>query len=500
MKSPIITDNSRRAKTNPDQSSLISYSTVKSCASSERKTQVKVACKVLCEMREDESSKLAMKFTQLRIVLATQSLLHKLQKYKSSKLQTYFWILQQERKTIQHNSFLDLNQTISLTPVMDDLQNNQIREQIQQDQYPQISTTTVIVLFHLLKKLINQQQKLTLKKIKAQSNFCKGITQITNLIKNYQKRSYYLCIFNLMRCNQNKKVLKTSVLDQNQEIPPENQMEEEISQQQEEMSMKEQLAIKFASITIITTMLNEKIQKQQFQLFFNIIRGQFQLNKQLSFSQMNEITQIYEQPFLDQNHIVLGTQLLCQIFNIKLKDYFQEIKTYKLTSKHKNGDFINILLQNKNVEQSINNSYEDLYTQRVLYSQSKNDEEENENEIQILENNDQFKMPCSLQHITDIDDSYKEEDQKISEVFNEKELPQQKVIVQNNKHQDLIKNAVKSYCTQQQQIKQSVQVTPRTQQHDQLKEIQENKKQQQQFYIPHIIGICMIVFIILILQ
>lgn len=34
MKSPIVTDNGRRTKTNPDQSSLISYSTIKSCASS----------------------------------------------------------------------------------------------------------------------------------------------------------------------------------------------------------------------------------------------------------------------------------------------------------------------------------------------------------------------------------------------------------------------------------------------------------------------------------
>ena len=37
MKSPIVTENGRRAKTNPDQSSLISYSTNKSCASSVNK-------------------------------------------------------------------------------------------------------------------------------------------------------------------------------------------------------------------------------------------------------------------------------------------------------------------------------------------------------------------------------------------------------------------------------------------------------------------------------
>ncbi|CAD8201409.1 unnamed protein product [Paramecium octaurelia] len=491
MKSPVVTDNCRRAKTNPDQSSLLSYSVAKSCASSERKTQVKVACKVLCEMREDESSKLAMKFTQLRIVLATQSLLHKLQKYKSSKLQTYFWILQQERKTIQPNGFLDLNQTISLPPAMDDLSNNQIREQIQQDQSQQIPIASAIVLSHLLKRLVNQQQRLTLKRIRAQSNFIKGITQIKNLIKKCQKRTFYLSILNIMRCNQNRKVFKTSVLDQDHEIVPQDQMEEQIIQQPEEMSMKEQLAIKFASITILTSILNEKIKKQQFQLFFNIIKGHFQLNKQLSFSQMNEITQIYEQSFLDQNPIATGSQRLSRIIQLKLKDYFNEIRACQTTGELKNGYSINTILQNKNSEQSMNNSYEDLYTQRVLPSQSKQDEENNEEEIQTLGNSEQFKMPCSLQHITDIEDSYQKQSEEQIEV------PKERVIVQKNKHTDLIKNAVKSYCTQQ-QTKHIVQGTPRTQQLEQKK--QENKKQVGLFYIPHIIGVCMIVLIILILQ
>ncbi|CAD8123525.1 unnamed protein product [Paramecium sonneborni] len=503
MKSPFVIENERRTKTNPDQNSLISYSTTKSYASSERKTQVKVACKVLCEMREDESSKLAMKFTQLRIVLATQSLLHKLQKYKSAKLQTYFWILQKDRKTIQANGFLDLNQTISLPPVIEDLSNNQIRQQIQPDQYQEIPIATGIVLNHVLNKIVNQQQRQALKRIKYQSNYCKGLLKISNFVKECQIRSQYLSILNIMRYHQNKKILKTSVLDQNQMIQQED--EESSINQQEEMTLKEQLAIKFASTTMLSSILNEKIKKHQFSLFFNIVRGQFQ-NKQLSFSQTNEITQI-EQSFLEQNpnRIEIGTQRLYSILNEKLKEYFLEIKTFQQENEQENRDTVNTLISKKSSEQSDNDSYQDLYTQRILPTQSKQFEQETENGLQISERNMEFKMPCSLQHITDIDDSTKEGEQKKQESELEQQQQQQqqqrKVIQQKNKNQDLIKNAVKSYCNQQQR-KQSFQETPRISQWDQsqVKDVQENKKEIKRFYIHYMIGICMTVLIILILQ
>ncbi|CAD8104555.1 unnamed protein product [Paramecium primaurelia] len=495
MKLSIETENCRRTKTNPDQNSIISYSTNKSCNSSERKTQVKVACKVLCEMREDESSKLAMKFTQLRIVLATQSLLHLLQKYKSAKLQSYFWIIQQERKTTKHNGFIVPNQTISLQPVIKDLSNHQIRVQIYLMQYQQIPTVTAIVLNHVLNKIIIQQQKSIFKRIKAQSNIYKAITQIKNFIQQCQKRSQYIGLINIMKCNQNRKIQKTSVLDQNHEIQSEDELSEQIIDHPEEMTIKEQLAIKFASTTIISSILNEKIKKQQFALFFNILRGQFQ-NKQLNLSQTNEITQIYEQSYLDQDPILIGTSHLCSVVYARLKDYQQEIKKVNQNKELLIEDSLHTLILCKHSEQSNNNSYEDLYTQRILPSQFKHEEEENDNEIQILENNNYFKMPCSLQHITDIDilDSTKEIEQKIQDT----QQIQSKI---KNKHQDLIKNAVKSYCNQQQR-KNSLQGTPRTQQREENREnvIKKSKKQDKQLYIIPIIGICMIALIFLILQ
>ncbi|CAD8121137.1 unnamed protein product [Paramecium sonneborni] len=501
MKSPIVTENCRRTKTNPDQSSLISYSTNKSCVSSELKTQVKVACKVLCEMREDESSKLALKFTQLRIVLATQSLLHKLQKYKSAKLQTYFWILKQERKTLYTNGFVDLNEIKYLPPVIEDLSNNQIRQQISQEQQQEIPTAKVIVLYHILNKLLSQQQKQSFKRIKSQSNYCRAILQITNFIKQCHKRSQYLSIINIMRCNQNRKILKTSVLDQNHMIQPEE--EQSTIQQEVEMSIKEQLAIKFASTTILSSILNEKIKKHQFSLFFNIVRGQL-LNKQLSFSQTNEITQIYEQSFIDQNpnRINNGTQRICLILNARLKDYFIEIKTYRSKNEFQNVDTVNTLISKKSSELSDSDQYQDLYTQRILPSQSQQYEQENENEIQISEGNNEFKMPCSLQHINDIDDSTKEGEQNKQE--DEMQQQQSKIIEQKTKNNDLIKNAVKSYCNKEQK-KQVLQETPRISQIDkcQMRDEQQNKKRKQvmkQFQILYMIGICISILIILILQ
>ncbi|CAK68671.1 unnamed protein product (macronuclear) [Paramecium tetraurelia] len=335
MKSLIVTQNCRRTKTNPDQSSIVSYSTNKSCVSSDRKTQVKVACKVLSEMREDESSKLAMKFTQLRIVLATQSLLHVLQKYRSAKLQTYFWIIQQERKTTPHHCFQDLTQAISLPPGLDDISNHQNRVQTQQDSYQQMPTATAIVFYEILNKIVMQQQKSTFKRIKEQSNIYKAITKITKFIKQCQKRSYYLALFNIMRSNQNRKICKISVLDQNHEIPSEEEQQEQIIDHHEEFSIKEQLAIKFASTTIITSILNEKIKKQQFALLFNMMRGQFQ-NKQLSLMRTNEITQIYEQPYLEQILlkqvliIFVMQSIIDQTVIYKILKHFNQIMSYFL--------------------------------------------------------------------------------------------------------------------------------------------------------------------------
>ncbi|CAD8193436.1 unnamed protein product [Paramecium octaurelia] len=495
MKSLIVTENCRRTKTNPDQTSIVSYSTNKSCASSERKTQVKVACKVLSEMREDESSKLAMKFTQLRIVLATQSLLHILQKYRSAKMQTYFWIIQQERKIRPNHYFYDLTQPISLPRVIDDISNHYNRQLTQQDSYQQMPNATTIVLCQILNKIVMQQQKSTFKRIKEPSNIYKAITQITKFINQCQNRFQYLVLFNIMRSNQNRKICKTSVLDQNHEILSEEEQYEQSIVHPDEFSIKEQLAIKFASTTIITSILNEKIRKLQFALLFNMMRGQFQ-NKQLSLMRTNEITQIHEQSYLDDNPTLRGSSHLCSVVYKRLSAYLQDIKTFQFDNELQIGDSLNTLILHKHSEESHYNSYGDLYTQRIVLSQYRNEEEENDSEIRTLENSKDFKMPCSLQHITDIEieESTNEGEQKTQNT----EKTQQKI---KNKNQDLIKNAVKSYCKMQKRKHNQLEGSRTLQMiESREKEMKKVKYLDRHFYILSIIGLCMITLIFLILQ
>ncbi|CAK68670.1 unnamed protein product (macronuclear) [Paramecium tetraurelia] len=113
-----------------------------------------------------------------------------------------------------------------------------------------------------------------------------------------------------------------------------------------------------------------------------------------------------------------------------------------------------------------------------------------------LENCEGFKMPCSLQHIKDIEieEPTNGGEQKIQDT----EKTQLKV---KNKHQDLIKNAVKSYCNMEQR-KHSQQERSRTLQRRESREkvVKEVKQNFRHVYIFAIIGLCMITLIFLILQ
>ncbi|CAD8111556.1 unnamed protein product [Paramecium primaurelia] len=443
MKSSLVTENGRRTKTTPDQSSLISYSSRKSCLSSERKTQVKATCKVLCEMREDQSSNLAVKFTQLQIVLATQSIIQVISKLKSAKLQTYFWILLQDRRIIQQFGQNHSIESISLPQVVADWSylQNQHKNRLKQRHLNQNPSTWILI--QVLNKIKQKQQRSFYKLMNLHLKLCKGTLLLLKVIKKHhykQKCSSYLCIIQFVQNKQNCNSLDNSEQDFN---PIQLQKQQKKDSNIEVISVKEQLAIKFASTTMLASLLNQKHIKIHFYFFLNFLRCQqnkSQFIRDINLYQGIEVSQVnYDQSSLQENQQIIAAQNLHSFLFIKLQNYFQAIKIFHLKNNYQINDAMNSMIINKNCD--LSNSFEDLNTQRILVTNLQVDENE---DLGFQNSVEQKKQISSLQNITEIEESTKSSKALILE---EQQQNKKKKKNQNNK----IKNAIKSYCNMQQQ-------------------------------------------------
>ncbi|CAD8210300.1 unnamed protein product [Paramecium octaurelia] len=446
MKSSLVTENGRRTKTTPDQSSLISYSSRKSCLSSERKTQVKATCKVLCEMREDQSSKLAVKFTQLQIVLATQSIIQVISKFRSAKLQTYFWILLQDRRIIHPSPQNHSIESISLPQVVDDWSYLQIQNKTKLKQRHHNQSPSPWILMQVLNKIKQKQQRSFYQLMNQNAKICQGTLLLRKFIKklhNLQKCSSLLCIVQFAQNYQNCSLLDCSKQDSDS-MQIQQQQQKDINI--EEISIKEQLAIKFASTTILASLLNSKHINLNFYFFLNFLRCQqnkSQFIRDVNLYQGIEVSQVnYDQSSLQENQQVIAAQNLHSFLFIKLQNYFQAIKIFHLKNDYQIAETMNTMIINKHCD--LSNSFEDLNTQRILVA---NFQEEEIEQSQVKNSTEQKKI-SSFQNITEIEESTKStkavivEEQQLQPSLNNKKKKKK-----NNK----IKNAIKQYCSIQSQ-------------------------------------------------
>ncbi|CAD8122087.1 unnamed protein product [Paramecium sonneborni] len=446
MKSSLVTENGHRTKYNHDQNSIISYSSSKSCLSSERKTQVKATCKVLWEMREDHSSKLAVKFTQLQIILATQSIIQVISKFKSVKLQTYFWILLQDCKVLQQSPQHHSLKSISLTQVVQDFSYSNIRSKIKSKQLHYSLTSSISILMQVLNQIKQKQQRALFLQLKQKHKLLKGTLLLFKFIKKHQHQQQcnsFLAIMLYHQIQQNCNSLDSSNQDfHSMQLQKKQQQDNNI----EVISIKEQLAIKFASTTILTSLLYDKHRQINFFFFLNLLRykqNQFQFIRDLNLSQDIEVNQVfYDQSSKQENQKTLGAQNLHQFLLIKIQNYFEAIKIFHLKNNNQIGDAMNTMIINKNCD--LSNSIEDVNFQRIRESNLRIKEVEERVNNDDVEN----KKISSLQNIIDIEESTNSTKEMIPSMQSKQQsMGSKKRKDRNNK----IKNAIKCYCKQQQQ-------------------------------------------------
>ncbi|CAD8109974.1 unnamed protein product [Paramecium primaurelia] len=203
MKSSLVTKNGHRTKKNSDHNSKFSYSSCKSCLTSERQTQVKATLKVLYEMREDQSSKLAVKFTQLQISLATQSIIHLISKFKFAKLQTYLRILIQD--SIIRQPSLYAIESISLPKDIDDFLLIQIKHKPEYKQRHHFKTQKGWILMQTLNKLKQKYNGFYFNSLINILNYAKELRKFTNSSQNILNNNnvdhyFFLCNLNRIIC------------------------------------------------------------------------------------------------------------------------------------------------------------------------------------------------------------------------------------------------------------------------------------------------------------
>ncbi|CAD8201602.1 unnamed protein product [Paramecium pentaurelia] len=480
MKSSLVTENGHRTKTNPDHNSKFSYSSCKSCLTSERQTQVKATCKVLYEMREDQSSKLTVKFTQLQIVLATQSIIQLISKFKSAKLQTYLRILIQD--SIFRQPSLHPIKSIPLPKDIDDCLQIQIKHKPEYKQRHHFQTQKGWILMQTLNKLKQKQQRFLFQLINKHIKLCKGTQKIIKFIKKYNKQQQCRSLIFIMQINQNY------LFEYNWKDIEQTQLQ--LIQKQDSsielISIKEQLAIKLASTTNFTSLLNEKYRKMNFYFFLKFLRYQNNQSQLISNLQQGiEINQSnYNQSYIQENQQIIAAQNLHSFLFIKLQNYLQTIKIFHLKNDYQMIDTMNNMIINSN--------------SNLKYSfDIKRNLDNNQKSFDMGINNFGVqKQISSLQNISDIDESTKsiiQENQPLEQCLNKKKTKNQ-----HNK----IKNAIKSYCNLQLQNRVGKENTIKVENFDLIKR-QGMRKQQlnhNQLYTPYLLIVVMTILLILFLK
>ncbi|CAD8070711.1 unnamed protein product [Paramecium primaurelia] len=328
-----------------------------SSQSSQRNSAIKATLKVYSEMREDQSCKLAMRFTQLKIVLATHKIVGICHKIKSIRIQHYFDVLLLT-KTSNTNPIPILNknqqgQIQYLTPptkkknvkfqpkysiapclLIKSIYNKRVRNYFyiilynQNKKNQQISFNTI--LFQLFRKKQTQNFQILKTRIQQSKSF-RRISLITNQkIKSIKlevllKISQYLYNANVHSQQVSLLGSEFSQQQQIQQLTIQDIQENEINNQL--MSAKEQLAMKFASTSLLIGILSQVMIKAQFAFLFHLSSGCNQKQdireiKSIDISENLDQSQIEEEKIKPK---IIAANQINHFLIQKLKQYFDQI-------------------------------------------------------------------------------------------------------------------------------------------------------------------------------
>ncbi|CAK81556.1 unnamed protein product (macronuclear) [Paramecium tetraurelia] len=345
----------RRNKTNPDQNQLLSMSN----QSSQRNSAVKATLKVYSEMKEDQSCKLALRFTQLKIVLATHKIVGICHKIKAIRLQHYFDVLlltktpnanpipmpilnKNQQGQIQYLTPPTKKKSVKFQPkfsiapclLIKSMYNKRVRSYFNILQYNQNKKNKQISFNSILMRLFRKKQTQHFQILKTrllQSKIFRKIALITKQkIKSMQLEA--LLTISQYIYNANIHSQQVSLLDS--EFSQQQQLEQQTLQDLQEheinnqlMSAKEQLAMKFASTSLLIGILSQVMIKAQFAFLFHLSSG---CNQKLDIREIKsiDISENLDQSQIEEDKIkpkIIAANQINHFLIQKLKQYFYQI-------------------------------------------------------------------------------------------------------------------------------------------------------------------------------
>ncbi|CAD8086813.1 unnamed protein product [Paramecium sonneborni] len=432
-----------------------------SSQSSSRNSAVKATLKVYSEMRDDQSCKLAMRFTQLKIVLATHKILGYCHKVKSMRLQHYFDVLlltktqntlsipiinKPQQVQMQYLTPPTKKKSVKFQPkcsiasclVLKSIMNKHVRRYFTILQYNQNlkirQNSFNNILFQLFRKKQTQNFGI-LKKKHLQSKTFRRISLIINKKINSIQFEVLLNVLNYIY-NTNIPSQQVSLLDS--EFSQQQQMtqghnhdihEHEINNQM--MSAKEQLAMKFASTSLLIGILSQVMIKAQFAFLLHLRSGQ---NSKQDVREVKsiDISENFDQSLIEEEKIkpkIIAANQIYHFLNQQLKKYFEQInegpsritrpsiKFFKADKKHKS--------QNQNLKLLI-------LGQKIF---KEDDPQQKSTDITVNEKKGSFKALPGVRYVTQYSDISKN-------AFSDSEVTEKSIITDCVKTLDNIQTSV----------------------------------------------------------
>ncbi|CAD8174664.1 unnamed protein product [Paramecium octaurelia] len=460
----------RRNKTNPDQNQLLSMSS----QSSQRNSAVKATLKVYSEMKEDQSCKLALRFTQLKIVLATHKIVGICHKIKAVRLQHYFDVLlltktpnanpipilnKNQQGQIQYFTPPTKKKSVKFQPkcsiapclLIKSMYKKRVRSYFNILQYnqnkknKQISFNTILIRFFRKKQTQHFQ---ILKARVLQSKIFRRITLITKQkIKSMQLEA--LLTISQYIYNANIPSQQISLLDS--EFSQQQQLQQQTLQDLQEheinnqlMSAKEQLAMKFASTSLLIGILSQVMIKAQFAFLFHLSSG---CNQKLDIREIKsiDISENLDQSQIEEDKIkpkIIAANQINHFLVQKLKQYFDQInqapsKISRPSIKFFRGDK-KLRSQNSNLKLLI-------LGQKIF---KEDDPQQKSTDITVNEKKGSFKALPGVRYVTQysdisknaISDSEVTEQSIITNSVNTLQTIQTSVLVQNYSNHQTVQN------------------------------------------------------------
>ncbi|CAD8167080.1 unnamed protein product [Paramecium octaurelia] len=326
--------------------------------SSSRNSAVKATLKVYSEMREDGGCKLAMRFTQLKIVLATHKLVGFCYKLKSTRLQHYFDVLILTKKPNIHSvSILNKpqqGQNYYLTPptkkksvkfqpkysiapflLLKSIIQQHLRRNFNILRYNQNRKKRHSSFTTILQQLFRRKQSQNFRILKTRLLYSKTFRRISFMI-NQKIKSIQLevllttsqYIYNNNRNSQQESLLDSEFSQQLQTLQESKNDIQDYEINNQMMSAKEQLAMKFASTSLLIGILSQVMIKAQFAFLLHLRSGN---NQKLDIREIKsiDISENLDQSLVEEEKIkpkIIAANQINHFLIQKLKNYFEQIR------------------------------------------------------------------------------------------------------------------------------------------------------------------------------